>query len=49
VRTKDANSVAGSSTVSAVAESTGARTCETDVSTTLAPKSCTSKTITPLT
>ena len=49
VRTKDANSVAGSSTVSAVAESTGAWTCETDVSTTLAPKSCTSKTITPLT
>ena len=32
VRTKDANSVAGSSTVSAVAESTGAWTCETDVS-----------------
>ena len=49
VRTKDANSVAGSSSASAVAESTGAWTCETDVSTTLAPKSCTSKTITPLT
>lgn len=40
VRTADTNASAGSATASAVSESTGQWTCKTNVSASLAPKSC---------